>query len=267
MENVVKSMQEIQMIIESMSNPLIKNIKKLKDKKYRKESGKYLVEGINLCLEFLEYTPENVDVVLATPEKAELVPDGIQVTVISERVFESIGETKSPQGLMIVGKIPEECPDFSRMRTIVYLDNVADPGNVGTIIRSADAFGADAVLMAPECADLYNPKTVRATMGSMFHIPVVYEKKYLETVKQCVDDGFTVITGSLDGAVLPEKIDFTQGKYILCLGNEAHGVSEELASIAGKKVKIPMPGKAESLNVAVAGAILLYETVRQRGQK
>ena len=255
------------MVIESVSNPLIKNIKKLKDKKYRKETGKYLIEGINLCLEFLEHTPKALDVLLATPEKAELVPKGVPVTLVSERVFESIGETKSPQGLMIVGKIPEENLDFSDMNIVVYLDNVADPGNVGTIIRSADAFGADAVLMAPECADLYNPKTVRSTMGSMFHIPVVYEKNHLETVKKCANDGFTVITGSLDGAVLPESIDFTSGKYILCLGNEAHGVSEELAALAGKKVKIPMPGKAESLNVAVAGAVLLYETVRQRGQK
>lgn len=255
------------MIIESASNPLIKNIKKLKDKKYRKETGKYLIEGINLCLEFLENTPEFLDVVLATPEKADLVPEGFSVTLVSERVFESMGETKSPQGLMIVGKIPEKTPDFSKMNIIVYLDNVADPGNVGTIIRSADAFGADAVLMAPECADLYNPKTVRSTMGSMFHIPVVYENSYLETVKECIDNGFTVITGSLDGAVLPEQIDFTNGKYVICLGNEAHGVSEELASLAGKKVIIPMIGKAESLNVAVAGAVLLYETVRQKGNK
>lgn len=255
------------MIIESVSNPLIKNIKKLKDKKYRKETGRYLIEGVNLCLEFLENTPEFLDVALATPEKAVLVQGKFPVTVVSERVFESIGETKTPQGLMIVGRIPEETPAFSDMNIVVYLDNVADPGNVGTIIRSADAFGADAVLMAPGCADLYNPKTVRSTMGSMFHIPVVCENSYLETIKLCIDSGFTVITGSLDGAVLPEQIDFTKGKYLLCLGNEAHGVSEELAALAGKKVKIPMPGKAESLNVAVAGAVLLYETVRQKGQK
>ena len=252
------------MIIESLSNPLVKNIKKLKEKKYRKETGKYLVEGINLCLEFLNYTPHLADTVIATPEKAELVPEGIPVTIVSERVFEAIGETKSPQGLMVVGKISDEITDFSKMKLSVYLDNVADPGNVGTIIRSADAFGADAVLMAPECADLYNPKTVRSTMGSMFHIPVVYEKEYLKTVKECSDNGFTVITGSLDGAVEPYKIDFCEGKYILCLGNEAHGVSDELVALGGKKVKIPMPGKAESLNVAVAGAVLLYEALRQK---
>ena len=255
------------MIIESTSNPLVKSVKKLKDKKYRKETGKYIVEGVNLCLEFLEHTPEYADMVIATSDKAELVKDKFNVTVVSERVFEAMCETKSPQGLMVVANIPEEAPGFSGMKLVVYLDNVQDPGNVGTIIRSADAFGADAVLMAPECADLYNPKTVRSTMGSMFHLPVVYENKYLETVKKCISDGFTVVTGSLDGAVLPSEIDFTSGKYILCLGNEAHGVSDELVSLGGKKVKIPMPGKAESLNVAVAGAVLLYEAVRQGGNR
>lgn len=255
------------MIIESMSNPLVKNLKKLKEKKYRKETGRYIVEGINLCLEFLHHQPEYVEMVIATPEKAELVPENFSVTKVDEKVMEAISETKSPQGLMAVGKIPNESFDFSEMSLIVYLDNVSDPGNVGTIIRSADAFGADAVLMAPECADLYNPKTVRSTMGSMFHIPVVYEKEYLNTIKECADNGFTIVTGSLDGAVEPYKIDFSNGKYIICLGNEAHGVSDELVDLGGQKVKIPMSGKAESLNVAVAGAILLYETVRQKGQK
>ena len=256
------------MIIESLANPLIKQIKKLKEKKNRKETGRYLIEGVNLCLEFLNHTPEDAEMVISTPENAKLVPENIKITLVSEKVFLAISETKTPQGLMAVGRISEKSICFDEMKLIVYLDDVSDPGNVGTIIRTADAFGADAVVLSPNSADIYNSKTVRATMGSMFHIPVVYEKNYLEILSECKKKDFYIVTGSLDAEKQPSQLDFKDKnkQHIICLGNEAHGVSLKLQELGVTKIRIPMIGKAESLNVAVASAVLLYENVRQRGE-
>lgn len=253
------------MKIESLSNPLIKQIKKLKDKKNRKAEGLYLIEGVNLALEFLTYSKDLVKNVIATEDKLGLVPDEFDVTVVSQRVFESVSDTCSPQGLMVVGKIPDNTCTFENMSLVVYLDRVADPGNVGTIIRTADALGVDAVVLSKDCTDLYNSKTVRSTMGSMFHIPVLCEENYLDILKELKNKGFKLITGSLDGDKTLDKLDFAGGKTVICLGNEAHGVSKELVDLGVVKTKIYMPGKAESLNVAVAGAIFMYEATLKRG--
>lgn len=252
------------MKIESPSNQLIKQIKKLKDKKTRKAENLYLIEGVNLALEFLNYIPSPYKYVLATSDKKGLVPDGIDVIEVSDRVFETLSETCSPQGLMVVAEINEAKIDFSNTSLIVYLDRVADPGNVGTIIRTADAFGADAVILSENCADLYNSKTVRSTMGSMFHIPVICEENYLEALKELKNLSFTLLTGSLDGENTVDEQDFVSNKTVICLGNEAHGVSAELLGLGVTKTLIPMQGKAESLNVAIAGAVFLYEATRQR---
>ena len=255
------------MIIESTANPFVKQVKKLKEKKNRKAEMRYVIEGVNVTLEFLTHMPGCAADVIATPERAGEIPNkfaGI-THIVSERVFAYLSDTKSPQGMMAVGKIVNQTPDFSDMHLLVYLDNVQDPGNVGTIIRTADAFGADAVILSPESADIYNSKTVRSAMGSLFHLPVLYEEEYLSLAQKLKKDGFSILTGSLDATSAPSEIDFSHGKNMICLGNEAHGVSDELVSVGVKKIKIPMPGKAESLNVAVAGAVLLYESVRQRG--
>lgn len=252
------------MKIESLSNPLIKQIKKLKDKKNRKAEGLYLIEGVNLALEFLTYSKDLVKNVIATEDKLGLVPEKFDVTVVSERVFEGISDTCSPQGLMVVGKIPDSTCTFDDMSLVIYLDKVADPGNVGTIIRTADALGVDAVILSKDCADLYNSKTVRSTMGSMFHIPVLIEENYLEKLKDLKSKGFKLVTGSLDGDKTLDKLNFTDLKTVICLGNEAHGISKELVDLGVTKTKIFMPGKAESLNVAVAGAIFMYEATLKR---
>ena len=146
----------------------------------------------------------------------------------------------------------------------MYLDNVSDPGNLGTIIRTCDAADVDAVILSPQCADVYNSKTVRSTMGSLFHIPVFYENAYLEQIDELVNRGFDVFAGCLDGKISHFEADFTH-KSVICLGNEAHGISDILQEKANVKIKIPIPGKAESLNVSIAGAILVYEALRQRG--
>ena len=252
----------VYMVIESAANPLVKQWKKLKDKKYRKQTNEYLIEGVNLCLECIAFRKDLISAAIVTSDKKHLAEGITPLYEVSEKVMETLGDTEAPQGIVLVGRTQDENLDISAMRRIVYLDKVKDPGNVGTIIRSADAFGADAVILSAECADLYNPKTVRATMGSMFHLPVVCENVYLDWLKKLKDADFTIITGSLDTEDTPATVDFVNSKTVICLGNEAHGVSEELVSLGVKKVKIPMPGKAESLNVAIAGSVLLYEAIR-----
>jgi TrmH family RNA methyltransferase len=146
----------------------------------------------------------------------------------------------------------------------VYLDGVRDPGNVGTVIRTADAAGADAVILSPDCADIYNPKTVRSAMGSLFHIRTVVENEHLEYIKSAVGAGAKALAGALDADRFLYDFDM-KDKIIVCVGNEAHGITDELKNLTGAYgVKIPMPGKAESLNASVAAGILIYEVVRQR---
>ena len=251
------------MVIESTSNPLVKQWKKLKDKKYRKQTGTYLVEGVNLCDECIKYRPDLIRAAIVTPDKSDLVKEIETVYQVSEKVMNYIGDTETPQGIILVADAEQTMPDFSVMKRILYLDCVKDPGNVGTLIRSADAFGAEMVVLSVGCAELFNPKTVRATMGAMFHLPVVMEFEYLEWIEKLKKAGFEIVTGSLDGVMTPADFDFQNKKSVICLGNEAHGVSQELLATGVTKVKIPMPGNAESLNVAIAGSVLLYEAIRR----
>lgn len=255
--------------LESVSNSLVKDIKKLKNKSTRYEKKLFVVEGESVVEELVTSCPENICYVLFTQKytdspiikKLEYFENLI---CVSDHVFESISDTKTPQGILSVAKMIDKTCNVSNLDLIVYLDNVSDPGNVGTIIRTCDAANVDAVILSPQCADIYNSKTVRSTMGSLFHIPVFYENKYLELIDNLICDGFNIFAGCLDGKTSHFNADFTN-KSVICLGNEAHGISDELADKVNMKIKIPIPGKAESLNVSIAGAILVYEALRQRG--
>lgn len=245
--------------IESTANPFIKELKKLKNKSDRYEKGLFLVEGENCVSELVSFKPELVECLLYT-EKYENMFKGFKSYLVSERIMESLCDTKTPQGIIAVCKM-EKGSNISGSLCI-YLDNVKDPGNVGTIIRTADAAGIMGVILSKECADLYNSKTVRSTMGSMFHIDVFYEDEYLSKLKDLKDNGYTVLTGSLQAEKSLYEYDFSK-KTVICIGNEAHGISHELYGIGTENIKIPMPGNAESLNAGVAGSIIMYEAVRQ----
>lgn len=255
--------------IESNSNPLIKEIKKLKNKSVRYEKQLFTVEGESCVFELILSGIENIQYIFFTEKynNSEIIKkleNFENLICLSDNVFESISDTKTPQGIMAVAKMSKEKPEFDGMDLIVYLDNVSDPGNLGTIIRTCDAANVSAVLLSPECADIYNSKTVRSTMGSLFHIPVFYEEEYLSYIDCLKDKGFDIIAGCLDGKISHFQADFTK-KSVICLGNEAHGISDALINKGITKIKIPIPGKAESLNVSIAGAILVYEALRQRG--
>ena len=253
--------------IESTKNSLIKDMKKLKSKSDRYETGLFLAEGISIAQEIVTYCPKRIKYIFIT--------EGINVNFdissfecfeVTEAVMESICETKTPQGMAVCVKMENSSIDFEKLDFVVYLDRVQDPGNAGTIIRTADAAGAQAVILSPECVDIYNSKTVRSTMGSMFHIDVFYEKEYLNTLEQLKNSGFVISAGDLSAQKNIYETDFGE-KSVICLGNEAHGISKQLLEMDINKVIIPIEGKAESLNVGVAGAIFMYEIVRRRNFK
>lgn len=250
-------------VIESTSNSLIKNIKKLKNKKERVEKGLYIAEGIKCCLEAFRYKPEKVKCVFVRNDcEAEDFKDKFETFSVSDAVMDSITEAKTPQGIAAVMETENIKPDFTK-DTAVYLDCVKDPGNVGGIIRCADAAGFGCVVLSKECADLYNSKTVRSSMGSMFHIPVICEDEYLSYLKQFKENGFSILAGSLTAEKSLYDTDLT-GKTVICIGNEAHGISDELYALDTLNIKIPIRGQAESLNACVAAGIVMYEALRQR---
>ena len=191
----------------------------------------------------------------------------IPIYIGSEKVFAEVSEMDTPQGILAViykseQKIEEAITDSSF--NIVILESVRDPGNVGTIIRTADACGINAVVLSKGSVDLYNSKTIRATMGSMFHIPVFTEVDIISFIEKLKTLGATVLGADPHSSISCIDIE-AAGSTAIIIGNEANGLSDEVKAITTKNITIPMLGKAESLNAGVAAAILMYEfTVRKK---
>jgi TrmH family RNA methyltransferase len=256
------------MEITSSQNPKLKRLKKLKSKKYRDQFQAYLLEGyksIALAMEeeaaiegiFMEKAvAEDVLKRLSDhpgfrPELAYVVEDGL---------LQDLYETESPQGILAMVKkrvLPFKVDHGGVFKNIVLLDRIQDPGNLGTIIRTAEGAGYDLVLCGHGCADLYNSKTIRSTMGSIVTMPVLNNIDAVETAISLKDKGYTIYC-----AALRESQDYrqvpTHQPHLLVLGNEASGIQDELLACSDHNVKIPMQGKVESLNVSVAAGILLY---------
>lgn len=259
-------------LIQSRQNKTIKDILALRDKKERRKQRCFAVEGVRSVREALS-SGMSVEKLCFDSECAgklyqefeNLLPPGILKYQMPQALFRQVAETESPQGVLAVVRIPEHpLPSIYRkgFRGII-LDNVQDPGNCGTIIRSAHALGFDAVLATSGSADLFNSKVLRATMGSVFHIPVIDNLKADEIFGFAKEFGLEIIASCLEEASPCYETDLT-GEFFLCVGNEGKGVSEALLAAAGKKVRIPMPGGAESFNAGVAASILMYESCRQR---
>lgn len=253
-------------VISSLTNKLIKETKLLKNKSKRTEAGLYLAEGENVVQEAIMYKPDDIKCIFLTEKFKDRIDNEIfDVYLVPDYIMESLSDTKSPQGITAIMRYPENFVSFEDTDIAVYLDNVSDPGNVGTIIRTADAAGINTVILSPECADVLSPKVIRSTMGSCFHINIVKESQHLDYLKEFIKNNFVAIAGELNATNFHYDVDL-RSKVVICLGNEAHGLSDELLNCKGVlPVKIPIHGKAESLNVAIAGAILMYEALRQRG--
>lgn len=260
--------------ITSINNPLVKEIKTLYRKKGRIKNKSFIIEGIKMVEEAIDndYPIKNIiytDHLLKTKdgkdffEKIRNLDNLIYVPV---NIFKEISDTENPQGILGIAifeyKSVSEIENKERF-FLLFLDEVQDPGNMGTIIRTADAFNADGIIITDGCVDPYNPKVVRATMGSIFRVPLYYISDKVQELKKLKDMNIQIYSTSLNGSIPVYDANFNEG-FILTIGNESNGVSEEIFSLSDKLIKIPMPGKAESLNAGVAASIIMYEVMKQR---
>lgn len=253
--------------IVSKDNKLIKEIKKLKEKKYRNAYNKFIVEGFRFVGEALESTFRVP--YLFFSDKAEekfesfqsKIGSNTQVFKVSEAILNSIINTENPQGIAAVVENKKFNINYDN-GFYVLADKVQDPGNMGTIIRTANAAGANGIILTKGTVDIYNDKTLRATMGSIFKMPIIIDNEF-DNILKLKENGFNLVVSSLETDNNFYDIDMKK-KAIIAVGNEGNGVSEEIYKLADEKVKIPMPGSAESLNVAIAAAIMMFEAVRQK---
>ncbi|WP_075620018.1 TrmH family RNA methyltransferase [Paenisporosarcina indica] len=249
--------------IESMQNTQVKHWKKLVTvRKERDKTGEFLVEGFHLVEEALK----NQETVLALVVREGMnIPqtwnvDNIEIIEITMDIAKEIAETEHSQGIYAHCSQPKTTIDQQQSwKRLLFVDAVQDPGNVGTMIRTADAAGLDAVILGKGSADAFNPKTVRSGQGSHFHIPVV-RGELSEWVQTCKEQNIPVFGTSLDESVVYNHIE-PQERFALIMGNEGSGLSPELLVQTDVNLKIPLFGQAESLNVAVATGILLYTLV------
>lgn len=255
-------------IITSKNNAVIVAASKLSDKKYRERTGTFAFEGIKLFSEALSAGVRFSRVFVTETayekyrEKLSALPAGI-LTLVSDAVYEKLSFESAPQGVFSVAEYfspkTKEGASF-----VLLLDGVADPGNFGAILRSAEAFGVDAVYMGRNGADLYNPKTVRAAMGSLFRTDVRRTESITEEIANLQKSGFRIFsTALLQDSLDIRNVDFS-GKIGFVIGNEGHGVSKEVLAACDGTVIIPMREGPESLNAAVASGIVMWEAARQR---
>ena len=258
-------------VITSKDNEFIKEIKKLKEKKFRDKANKYIVEGIKLVREAIDENQKVHYIIICE----DCVNDGtidqktlyevakFECIYVTEKVFFTITDVSNPQGLLaIVEKNNHRKNIDYNEDIIIILDGIQDPGNLGTILRTIDSANLKQVIVSKETADSYNPKVVRSTMGAIFRVNIIESDDLLKSVKEISENGFEIVCTSLDTDKSPYDIKFY--KKAIIIGNEANGVSKDLQNNSDIKVKIPMLGKTESLNASVAAGIMIYEYVREK---
>ena len=264
--------------ITSRANPKVAALAKLPERKYREATGLFLAEGIKLTAEALAsgIRPETVlfsetfaadDTAAALAEKTAAC--GAPVTVLSDSAFEKISTEKSPEGVIAVlptgGELcrTDGFPEWQAGRRLLMLDGIRDPGNLGTVLRSAEALGMGGVILS-DCADLYSPKTVRASMGALFRLPVYLTADAISTVCAMRALGRRVYAAALGEHTLTLGAFETKESDCALIGNEGHGLSREMIAACDAALRIPMEGKTESLNAAAAAVCILWEYARAR---
>lgn len=258
------------MELTGLQNPLVKAAAELKQKKYRQQRGEFLAEGLRTAEEALAfkaaqqlfYTATEDERTLRLLEQAAAMQ--VKLVCVSEAVMKKIADTETPQGIIAVCRMQEQTLEqlLASGRMLLVLDRVGDPGNIGTMLRTADAAGVGGIILLKGTADIYAPKTVRSSMGSLFHVPIlsgVAEQEFIDNAKKA---GYQLLVTALDGADNLYQADL-KGRLAFVMGNEAGGVSTTLLQQADKRVFIPMCGKAESLNVAMAAGIVMFEAMRR----
>ena len=264
----------------SRANPKVTALSKLPERKFREATGLYLAEGVKLTGEALAagIRPETVlfsesfavtDTAASLAEKT--AQTGAPVTVLSDSAFEKVSTEHSPEGVIAVlptgGELcrTEGFADWQAGRRLLMLDGIRDPGNLGTILRSAEALGTGGVILS-DCADLYNPKTVRAAMGALFRLPVYRTDDPLGIIAEMRQNGRRVYAAALGEHTLTLGAYETRDTDCAVIGNEGHGLSRDVIDACDAALRIPMSGGAESLNAAAASVCILWEYARARKQ-
>lgn len=259
------------MVITSKENETVKMLKKLKDKKHRDQENCYIIEGIKLVQEALREKAKIRLVVICddcSTQEADFSSElkyeiaRLECVYVSEKIFSSISNVVNPQGILAVVEKNEQSEiDFSDDLFLV-LDDIQDPGNMGTILRTADSLNFKQIIISKGSSDVYNPKVVRSTMGAIFRIKIVESDDLVKLMKELKRHKIKVVTTSLQTD--KSMYDISYDKTAIVIGNEANGVRKEIQELADERVKIPMLGKTESLNASVATAVVLYEAMRDR---
>ena len=257
-------------MITSASNPAVKDVALWQTKaKARRESGFFVVEGLRLVR---EAAPEDVVRAYATEEFAaseegKALCARLAAEPVSESVMARMSDTKTPQGILAVVRQKKwRLEDLTAAPApLLVLEHVQDPGNVGTLFRTAEAAGAAGILMDAETADPWQPKVVRGTMGAIFRLPFAVSEDLPEALLELKARGMTLYAAHLEGSREYDTVSYPPRAAFL-LGNEGSGLSERITALADERIRIPMAGRTESLNVSTAGAVLLYEHFRQRRQ-
>lgn len=249
--------------ITSAQNPLIRHMKKLAEQKsYRREQREFLCDGYKLLAEALSSDAEISALLFADGASLPPLPDEVRRVSVPAGLLSAISPSETPQGVLFSCRMPEPTPPSGTLKPGRYLvlDGVQDPGNVGTILRTADAFHADGIFLLPGCADPYNPKTIRATMGSVFRQP--FRELSPEEIKEILDASGIPLLAAMPGGDALDIRDAPLRSAAVLIGSEGRGISPKMLSYAAGKVSIPMPGRSESLNAAVAAALILWEMIR-----
>lgn len=251
--------------ITTKDNKTLKQVRSLSRKKDRYLNNLYFVEGVRIAKEAVEHCFDDIKYIITSETYADknsdfinqLDQDGKSIYTTRDSFFSDICDTETPQGIAVVLNMKKNVvPDYKNLSFILILDGISEPGNLGTIIRTSEAAGVDAIIMTKGCTDLYNPKVVRSTMGSIFRMPCIQETdtSFINTLK---DNGFTIVATALENSVPMNQAEIS-GKRALVIGSEATGVSEAILSLSDIKIRIPMEGRVESLNAAVAAGISMY---------
>ena len=246
------------MKITSTSNDRIKFLKTLKSKKGRVDNGLYLIEGKRAVIDAINHNVRFKSVLIEEGQNFHINCE-CEVIEVSRKIIETLSDTSSPEGIIAEAYIPDLSFDINKLNgLVIFLDRLQDAGNLGTIIRTADALGAGAVVLSEECVELFNPKTVRATMSSIFNIPIMLADERIKTLQAMKDDGYTIYSAALDGEDFNSVKNIDNNKSCIIIGNEGNGICNQILSFSDKIITLPMRGGAESLNAAIAAGILIY---------
>ncbi|MGO4536297.1 TrmH family RNA methyltransferase [Leifsonia sp. 2MCAF36] len=260
-------------MLDNPRSPRVRAVAKLAKRSARSETGLFLLEGPQAVLEALTFRPELMVDLFATPTALERYPEiarlaaevDLEVEYVSEHVLDAMADTVTPQGFVAVARqFPTSIREIfaGEPKLVAILEEVRDPGNAGTIIRAADSAGADAVVLTGRTVDLYNPKVVRSTTGSLFHLPVAVGADLADVIGRAHSAGLQVLAADIKGEdLLSARRDGELAQPTAWVfGNEAHGLADELLTLVDRVVTVPIYGRAESMNLATAASVCLYES-------